>query len=310
MIRANPSQSDPFSQSVGLLRELHLLTVEGKDETDEADRIRDAMDGPWGQLNSEERARLRGLSADLYSIGEDFASPAVPSDRGAAEFDQAFHSRDWDKALEILREQQGLLPAGVAALRGVVWAELGYHEIAALFFTEAYRLQPRNIDLKASYLRALVHAGHTAEASEQALEGINAATDPYELLLSAEILFDCVQSGGGATESEFRQIINLIERGLTLMGESPLDQSWARRVCSAYLTMALCFDSIGDDWRAAELYEKARSVQSATSDFIPPQFLPARADPASKGFHDLLEQARNNLDIEFQSTTASILTSS
>lgn len=315
MIRANPSKSDPFSQSVGLLRELHLLTIEGRDESEGADQIREAMEAPWRQLSSEERTRLEGLSADLYSIGETITSPAIPSDRGAVEFEQAVLSRDWDKALELLRRQRVLQPANVAALRGVVWTELGHAEIAALFFAEAYRLGPLNTDFKANYLRSLVHSGRTGEARRQALDGIDNTTNPYEVLLSAEILFDCAQIDGNATdgeapESEFRRIIDLIERGLTLLGEQSLDQRWAKRVCTAYLTVALCYDALGDEQRAGESYEDARSVRSKSGFVLAQEPLPPQVGPASKGFHELLEQARNNLEVEFAPIASSALTNS
>lgn len=315
MIRANPSRTDPFSKSVELLRELHILTLQGEDESEAADQIREAMEAPWRQLSSEQKARLEGLSVDLYSIGETFTSPAVPSDGGAAEIEQAIFSKDWDKALQILRFQRGLRPADVAALRGVAWTELGHPEIAALFFAEAYRLDPRNVDFKANYLRSLVHSERTGEARTQALDRIDDTTDPYEVLLSAEILFDCAQryrnaSDGEAPESEFHRIINLIERGLRLLGEQSLDQSWAKRVCTAYLTVALCYDALGDEQRAGESYEDARNVRSKAGFVLAQEPLPPQVGPASKGFHELLEQARNNLEVEFAPIASSALTNS
>ena len=269
MIKANPTSPGPFSESVRLLRELHLLMVDGKGDSEAADQVRSAMEAPWRKLSAKERVRVEGLSADLYSIEEDQTPATAPADRGAAEFERAFASEDWDCALAILRGQQGASPGNVAAWRGIAWSKLGYDDIAALFFAEAFRLQPRNIDFKTNYLRTLVHAGRFGDAKKQALNEIGAATDAYEVLLSAEILFDCAQDGEGADDPQYREVIALISHGLTLLGEPPLEPRWAKRTCTAYLTMALCYDELGDRARAGELYEKARTVRTCLPKPIP-----------------------------------------
>jgi hypothetical protein len=40
-------------------RELHRLLAAGKDDSPEADAIRDATDGPWEALSEAERKRVR-----------------------------------------------------------------------------------------------------------------------------------------------------------------------------------------------------------------------------------------------------------
>jgi hypothetical protein len=49
------------------LRALHLLAIEGRDESPEADAIRDATDAPWVALSEAEREQLRQFSEDLDS---------------------------------------------------------------------------------------------------------------------------------------------------------------------------------------------------------------------------------------------------
>lgn len=49
------------------IRELHRLEADGRDESPDADAIRDALDGPWRALTDGERERLRDLSASLAS---------------------------------------------------------------------------------------------------------------------------------------------------------------------------------------------------------------------------------------------------
>src|SRR5260370_41936683 len=50
---------------------LHRLIAEGKDDSPEADGIRDASDGPWEALSETERDRARWGADDLYSIYEE-----------------------------------------------------------------------------------------------------------------------------------------------------------------------------------------------------------------------------------------------
>jgi hypothetical protein len=49
------------------IRAIHQLAIEGRDESPEADAIRDATDAPWLALSEAERARLRRFSEDLHS---------------------------------------------------------------------------------------------------------------------------------------------------------------------------------------------------------------------------------------------------
>ena len=50
---------------------LHRLIAEGKDDSPEADAIRDASDAPWEALSETERDRARWVAEDLYSIYEE-----------------------------------------------------------------------------------------------------------------------------------------------------------------------------------------------------------------------------------------------
>ena len=87
-------------------RELHQLLAAGKDDSPEADAIRDATDGPWQALSEVERKRIGNLSEDLYSLIEP-PPPAKPLDPQAqaklGEFFEARQSGEWDRALGLLR---------------------------------------------------------------------------------------------------------------------------------------------------------------------------------------------------------------
>lgn len=83
-MRGDPSMSDPspktaaFVESMRLLLELHRLFVEHRDESPEADALREAMDAPWYAMTEDEQQRIRQLSAELYDIGD--RTPAPPPD--------------------------------------------------------------------------------------------------------------------------------------------------------------------------------------------------------------------------------------
>src|SRR5438876_7050356 len=88
-------------------RELHQLLAVGKDDSPEANAIRDATDGPWEALSEVERNRIGNLSEDLYSLVEP-PPPAQPMNPQAhATLNEALEARErgeWDRALELLRQ--------------------------------------------------------------------------------------------------------------------------------------------------------------------------------------------------------------
>src|SRR5450631_2468452 len=70
MSNAATKSMTPVLESSRLLRELHALFVQGKDESEEADAIREQMEEPWYAMTPQEQERMRGLSADLYTVAE------------------------------------------------------------------------------------------------------------------------------------------------------------------------------------------------------------------------------------------------
>jgi hypothetical protein len=70
MARAPLTVSSNYLAVVRGIRELHRLALQGRDDTPEADAVRDTTDGPWEALSETERRRASVLSQDLYSISE------------------------------------------------------------------------------------------------------------------------------------------------------------------------------------------------------------------------------------------------
>jgi tetratricopeptide (TPR) repeat protein len=141
------------------VRELHRLSTVGKDDSPEADAIRDATDCPWEGISEVERQRVRNLSEDLYSLVEPPPAPQPIDPEAKAGLSEATEARqrgEWDKALDLLRRWRAYIdPALVSFLRGSIWLEAGDPETAMLFFEHASKQQPDNGNYQAMFLYAL-----------------------------------------------------------------------------------------------------------------------------------------------------------
>jgi tetratricopeptide (TPR) repeat protein len=145
----DPLLNEDYREYVRLLRSLHQLVVEGKEESADAERLYDQMDVPWEKLNRQQQESIGGLIADLNWIRRG----PVPSHRSkGVVFGEAFpalvkakRSRNWHEVLKQIRPLAPFLPpAGLAYIRGRAWSELGDCETALLFFEHAQKNDPNN----------------------------------------------------------------------------------------------------------------------------------------------------------------------
>jgi hypothetical protein len=134
----------PYVESIRGLLQLHHLATIGKDDSPEADAIRNTLERPWAELTDTEKKRITGLSEDLYSISAPNRDPDplnAEAERELNEFADACQSADWDKALELLRRCDHYLPLADASYRReFVWQEAGDRDTAAVFFEHAAQL--------------------------------------------------------------------------------------------------------------------------------------------------------------------------
>ena len=154
-------------------RELHQLLAAGKDDSPEADALRDATDGPWNVLSEVERKRVRNLSEDLYSLSEPPPVPQPMNPQAQAKLSEAIEARqrgEWDRALDLLRRWRPHIdPALVSYLRGSIWLEAGDPATAAIFFEHASSRNPGNENYLAMFLYAL-NIANPIEARKRADE--------------------------------------------------------------------------------------------------------------------------------------------
>ena len=194
-------------------RELHQLLAAGKDDSPEADAIRDATDGPWDSLSEVERNRVRNLSEDLYSLDEPppVAQPMNPQSQ--AKLNEAFEARqqgEWDRALDLLRRWRAHIDPGlVSYLRGSIWLEAGDPATAAVFFAHASKLNPENENCRYLFLTALDMSDPFA-GQKRAAEVLDNPDrfSPLVVSRAAEIEF---KSAMAVSETEAQQAIQRLE---------------------------------------------------------------------------------------------------
>src|SRR5438132_4784330 len=104
MVGHPPFGSLSFKLVLKGLVELHRLIKDGKDDSPEAESIRDALDAPLKALNRTEKERAQWLSEDLYSVSEPPVAPSLKEMNFQAqqqlnEAIEAREGREWDRGL-------------------------------------------------------------------------------------------------------------------------------------------------------------------------------------------------------------------
>ncbi len=160
--------------------------MDGRQDSPEADAVRDAADAPWTALTEVEKKRLAGLSEDLYSITD-------PPQTGARELNPQVQSRlvevaearergEWDRAFELLRRWAAYIePAVLSYLRGSTWLHAGDLQTATLFFEHASNLEPEN----GNYLAILLNALSRVDPLEGAVAPSESSRPPIDTCRSS-----------------------------------------------------------------------------------------------------------------------------
>jgi len=135
-------KSPSYQAEMSALLRMHQLSLAGKDESDEADLVRESAYDYWHDLSKVEKDRLTGLSKDLYEISDGPGDPPEPMNPQArAKLVEVYEARehgDWDRALELLRRWgKHIPPALISYLRGTIWRSAGEPATAAVFFGHA-----------------------------------------------------------------------------------------------------------------------------------------------------------------------------
>lgn len=260
-----------LDEYIRLLLRLDRLILEGEGDSGLADEVRDEMEMHWRKLTPEELKLTDGLAIDLPYTDEDGSVPrsagcdpcsAVASAGDHQLIQSALQSGDWDRVLTIIRENESQITTSqAAALRGIAWDRLGHPEVAALFFEEAARLEPNDLNCLIAYLRSLVKSRQLGKAKETADEIASSSADPLRLFLAADVLFDCASVDWPQVDlAMLPRVVEIAERASSALQEPPTDDLQKRLACSGLLSLAISKDLLNDGRRAAEAAARARHI--------------------------------------------------
>jgi len=180
--------SNAFHTSVDLLLRLHELMKTGKGDTEDADELRDRSVRPWYEMSEEEQELVRGLSADLYSIGVE--SQGSPLEIESTYYQRLLKDEHWSEALDFLRANETQIPThAVAHQRGYCWSQLGFPQAAFPFFGEAARLAPDEPFILSCYLQSSLEVNRVKDALSIARKIIEKSKGTTtELLIALQVL--------------------------------------------------------------------------------------------------------------------------
>ncbi len=255
-------------------RELHRLLAAGKDDSPEADALRDVTDGPWEALSELERNRVRSLSEDLYSLVEP-PLPVLPMDPQAqVKLNEAFEAKqrgEWDKALDLLRRSRAHVdPALVSYLRGAIWMDAGDADTAVLFFEHASRLKPENGSYLAIFLYALekVDPNAALTRAREILQDPDKMS-PITVVRAANIVFDASRSLSNANATpEWRELISVIERALARSEVAPEESLDSSHYGIGILLLSFCHELLGNTKAAVDALTRGLHVDPDNAAFL------------------------------------------
>lgn len=141
------------SEYAWALLRMHELDPSGTVESPELDALCAETESLWPKMSGRERARVTGLSEDLYSLASGRAGVQMNDEerkRWDAELAAAREKRDWDAELLLLRKpfpsdlEGGF--ASIALRQGQCWMKLGEDAVASVFIAEAAKTLPEAAD--------------------------------------------------------------------------------------------------------------------------------------------------------------------
>jgi tetratricopeptide (TPR) repeat protein len=190
-----PTSRPPVLEYAALLKELDDLIAQGKGDGKEAEALADQMDLPWYAMTPQERARMRGLSADQYALREGGPKRVEMSKEEIAKWQAvardayaSLQAGDADSTLSFLRKP---IPAGlprhvIPFLQARCWERLGDLETALVFMKEAERHDPTQAASVLILLERLERSDELQAYAERIIA--DPASEPVDLYLAAVAL--------------------------------------------------------------------------------------------------------------------------
>jgi tetratricopeptide (TPR) repeat protein len=264
MAAQSPFGSPSFSQVAKSLVALHRLIKDGKDDSAEAESVRDGLDLPLKALNTAEKERARWLSEDLYSVSEPPPGTVLTpmNAQSQEQFNAALEARqsgEWDRALGLLRRlREYISPSLLSYLRGSIWLEADNADVAAAFFGHAAETNSANASYRALYMHALAESNPDAarKLAREVLED-DEKYAPVVVGRAAEIRFNEARTTSDADSTRLaRKLISLLERNMTRIENDENTISRASAYAMTVGVLGMCFEFIGDAGAAVLYYSR------------------------------------------------------
>jgi len=250
------SYSDAMHRYVKHLLALHHLYLAGKSESDEADEVRDEMDGPWREMTSHEIAITDGLSADLYSIGQNI-NLSLSEDR-KLEFEAIkfqLSRMNWVTTLDLARKYSAKLSSGEQSyLRGTCWSELGFPDVSVEFLRDMINQGPVSVLEQSAYFSALQDIKEYDEADEFA-SNFNEETHPFLWMQYGTILSSKAFEESESNAAEIQKAIQVELHALNLSSKCNEERitelgitfdKWQQLILELELNLALLYYCLND----------------------------------------------------------------
>jgi tetratricopeptide (TPR) repeat protein len=229
----------------------------------DAEAVRDSLDLPWRALTADEKKRVQGLSTDLFSISEPIADgPKEMNSQAQKNLEEAFEAKqrgEWERALGLLRQwSKYIAPALLSYLRGGIWLESGYPEVAAVFYEYAAKLEPDNASYAVLFLHSLEQSD-PARAKDMASQVLS---DPERHSPSLIVRAACVSFNATRETSKpdatavCRPLIQVLTKALEGIPEDEKRSVYMMGVA----LLAMCHEHLGETGAALDYYSRGLRI--------------------------------------------------
>jgi tetratricopeptide (TPR) repeat protein len=270
VLEAQLADSERYAR---LLRDLHQLSLEGKDDSAEAVALRDEMDALWHGLSDKEKARLAGLSEDLYSLVEGTWSPVAMTEQPRKAWSQAtreaYQRCDWDRALELLRKPPDSVPSrSVRFCQARCWERLGDPETALVFMRRAAE---EDSEYLVCLLALLQETGRAGEAADLAGRLLDDPKSEFEALYfaSSTLLGPTQFQTDRQARPILRRLVPALQKALAMVRQiPPAQRSFAKAETAVVCLLGLCLERLGEASAAISLYDELLRRNPADADVL------------------------------------------
>jgi tetratricopeptide (TPR) repeat protein len=256
------SSSVSYSMWLRRILDAHIAQAWNTEPTDIHEREDDELNDLWTEIDDRQKQRLWGLSSDLNSLRdrETFVdadwSPMTRKELANAQ-SVAFQAKDWDTLLEYLRRPPRFHQRDtVDYLRGRAWQEMGYPEVAVLFFDNARRLGPQN----PAYGFLALECLKAMEAWPEVLRRFDACmrdpTTPAQLLFRAADAVRVYASSTGE-HTYYEKSVNAVDEGFRRLGQPGQQEPLDEILAGAYGTKSICLERLDRTTESLQVYDEA-----------------------------------------------------